>query len=336
VPALSFFFDLRRSPGGASSADLVRAVLDICAWADALEGLDVSVGFPEHHGSPDGYLPAPIVLAAAVTGTTTRMRISVVLVASFYDPLRLAEDLAILDLVSAGRIDIVLAAGYVPAEFEMFGIRPGSRGERVEKVVEVLKQAWTGEPFEIDGRLARIMPRPFRDPRPPLVLGGSSPAAARRAARIGDYFAPTPNLELIRVHRAEMIALGKDPGPEQPAPPRLQTLVAVADDPDAVWAQVGPHCLYEVNAYAAWMTAAFGADLSAGFGDHHPYEPADDIATLRARGRYLVLTPQECIDRARDQGGAIAINPLTGGIPGAVAWKSLRLLKEEVLPALRG
>src|SRR6202035_301081 len=100
--------------------------------------------------------------------------------------LRLAEDLAVLDGLSEGRVDVVLGGGYVQGEFDMFGVPLAERPARVEEAVAVLRASWTGEPFEYRGRTVRVTPTPHRAGGPPILLGGASPAAARRAARIGD------------------------------------------------------------------------------------------------------------------------------------------------------
>ncbi len=120
-------YDLRRPPfASASAAELAEAALEQCAWAD--EHGFTSVTLSEHHGSPDGYLPSPLVLAAAIAARTRRLRIVLAaIVVPLHDPIRLAEDLAVLDVVSGGRIVPVLAAGYVESEFRTFGRRLADR-----------------------------------------------------------------------------------------------------------------------------------------------------------------------------------------------------------------
>jgi alkanesulfonate monooxygenase SsuD/methylene tetrahydromethanopterin reductase-like flavin-dependent oxidoreductase (luciferase family) len=325
MPGIHFGFDLRSSPSGASHADLVAAALDMCEWADKL-GVATSARVLEHHGSPDGYNPSPITFAAAIAGRTRGMAISAVIILPLYHPIRLAEDLALLDLVSRGRVTFIFGAGYRAEEFAALGVDLADRGRLMEAGVEVLKKAWTGEPFEFQGRSVRVTPRPFQRPRPPIILGGASKAAARRAARVADGFAPT-DAELMQVYRDERVALGKDPGPEpRPAGP-IEAVVAVSEDPAATWAQVGSHCLHEMNTYSAW--------LSKSAGNVPGFWPVTDVEALRATGRYLVLTPEQCLERARAQRGAITIQPLLGGIAPELGWHSLRLIESEVLPKLR-
>src|SRR6185437_14185063 len=120
-PKLVLDFDLRHPPHvGASGPATYACALDIIGWADRL-GFE-RVGFGEHHQSDDGYLPCPLVFAAAAGACTSRIRIRVsILLAALYDPLRLAEEVAVADLCTSGRLDLGLGAGYVEADFTAFG-----------------------------------------------------------------------------------------------------------------------------------------------------------------------------------------------------------------------
>ena len=170
-----------RAPGfGAPARELYAAALDQVAWADE-QGFSI-IGLGEHHASPDGYNPSPIPLACAMAARTRRLRVRLsVLLAPLYDPIKLAEDLAVAQLASDGRLLVGLGAGYRPAEFEMFGKRLEDRWAFMEEICSFLRRAWTGEPFEWQGRRVHVTPRP--EPPPPILLGGSSAASARRAAR---------------------------------------------------------------------------------------------------------------------------------------------------------
>jgi alkanesulfonate monooxygenase SsuD/methylene tetrahydromethanopterin reductase-like flavin-dependent oxidoreductase (luciferase family) len=158
-------------------------------------------------------------------------------------------------------------------------------------------------------------------------MGGASKVAARRAARIADGFAPTTS-ELTQFYRDERIALGKDPGPVPRPESPPSALVAVSEDPDATWQQVGIHCLHEINIYYSWLRDAGG--------QYPGFFEVSDVNALRATGRYLVLTPEQCLQRARAEGRTVAIQPLIGGIAPEIAWRSLKLIESEVLPKLNG
>jgi alkanesulfonate monooxygenase SsuD/methylene tetrahydromethanopterin reductase-like flavin-dependent oxidoreductase (luciferase family) len=325
MTTFSIRYDLR-CPAWAktSPAELYAAALEQCAWADRLgfEGVILS----EHHGSPDGYLPSPLVFAAAVAARTQRLRILIgALIAPLHDPVRIAEDLAVLDVISDGRLVPILGGGYVASEFATFGKRLGDRARLMERIVPFLERAWTGEPFEFEGRTVRVTPRPLQRPRPPILMGCASKPAARRAARFADGLLPTLP-EQYEEFRAERARLGKpDPGP---LPPSTGNFVHVALDPDAAWARIAPHAMHEMNAYGAWAAES---------GTTTGYQPFDDPAKLRASGLYPVLTPDELIARARALGPSanVLLHPLMGGLDPELAWESLKLIESKVIPALR-
>src|SRR5687767_8530499 len=114
-------FDMRSPAGGAATADLYRTALEMAEWGE--DHGCVATMVSEHHASPDGYLPSPLVLASAIAARTTRTPIIVgALLLNFYDPIKLAEDMVVLDLVSGGRVSYVIGLGYRPEEYAMFGI----------------------------------------------------------------------------------------------------------------------------------------------------------------------------------------------------------------------
>jgi len=325
MPLLNLRYDLRCPPfGKADSAELTRTAIEQCEWADRLGFTSVTLS--EHHGSPDGYLPSPIVLGAAIATRTKNLRLLLgALIAPLHDPLRLAEDIAVLDVISNGRVIPVVAGGYVDAEFRAFGKRLSDRARVMDEIVPFLERAWSGEPFTHNGVTVRVTPRPVQRPRPPIFMGGGSRPAARRAARFADHFIPTLPA-FFEDYRAERVRLGKpDPGPLSPTPGFLY----VAEDPDAAWRRIAPHAMHEMNAYGKWMSEA---------GTAGPYAPIDDPDALRASGQYPIYTPDELVEIARGMGpmDALLFHPLMGGMDPELSWASLRLFEKAVLPRLRG
>ena len=324
--AMSALFGLRfdfRNPSfaGTSPAERYEAALEMAEWADRLGCVSIAVS--EHHGSPDGYLPSPITMTAALAARTTNVRFMIAaLIAPFYDPLRLAEDLVVLDHLSKGRVDLIVAAGYVSEEFAMFDVPIAERVRRVTEVVHTLKAAFTGEPFEYRGRTVHVTPAPYRDCGPALILGGSSERAARRAARIADGFLPSVP-EVWDFYRDEVQVLGRpDPGP---SPIGQNRTVALAHDVEQGWREMGPYFLHEANAYGTWQAQENVAS---------PYRSAASIEDLRGTDQYAVLTPDQLIQELRAAPFPFAFfHPLCGGMPIELAWSSLRLFEHEVLPA---
>lgn len=315
-------FDLRNpSFSGVTMAERVTAAIEMAEWADN-NGLEVLI-LSEHHGSEDGYLPSASAMAAAFAACTTRIHVQIAaVVAAFHEPLVLAEELAVIDHISRGRLSVVVANGYVEREFAMFGVSRRERTARTERLVGVLREAWTGEPFEYEGREVRVTPAPCRPGGPRIGLGGSSVAAAKRAARIADFFVPS-DPALWPSYREERVALGHgDPGPYTAG---IQAFVHLARDPEAAWDAIAPYALHEAQSYATWE-APSGKQAAA-----------VEAGELRRSGRYRVLTPDAFVDELRqgDPDALYLLHPMMGGIPPEMAWESLRILEGEVLPALR-
>jgi alkanesulfonate monooxygenase SsuD/methylene tetrahydromethanopterin reductase-like flavin-dependent oxidoreductase (luciferase family) len=318
-------FDMRAPVDGpAAIGDLYAAAIEMSAWAEQHGCLSVAVS--EHHASPDGYLPSPIVLAAAIAGRTTTLPIIVAaLLVPLHDPVRLAEDMAVLDIVSRGRVAYIAGLGYRPEEYAMFGQSLAERGRRIDDCLTVLQRAWTGEEFEYDGRTVRATPAPLTPGGPPLMYGGGSLAAARRAARFGlGFFAQTWAEGLEDTYRSECARLGQTPGMCMVPAPDSATSIFVAEDVDLAWQRIGPFMLHDARMYAAWLGDTAAASKST----------ALTIDALRAEnGAYRVLTPEQAVDYVRSH-GLLALHPLCGGCPPELAWETLELVADQVLPAL--
>ena len=314
-------FDLRAPAfGTATHAELYAACLDQCAWAEE-QGLDLVV-LSEHHGVDDGYLPAPLTLAAAIAGRTRRININIAaLLVPLHDPVRLAEELAVLDLASGSRVGFVAGLGYREEEFSMAGVDRKARGRLLEEYVQVLRQAWSGEPFEWRGRTIRVTPRPRSEPL--MLVGGSTAAAARRAARLRlGFFPAIGDAQLADIYQAECARLGFTGFVSLPGGPGF---VHVSEDPEREWARVGPYALYDAQTYAAWQTPGQRSAM------HVEARTVDDVRRSTA---YRIVTPEECVALARET-GRIVLHPLMGGMPPALGWQGLRLFAEKVLPRIR-
>jgi len=322
VTIVGIRYDLRRPPFATTThAALYAACLEQCAWADRV-GLDVCV-LSEHHGLEDGYLSAPVTLAAAIAGRTSRLPITIAAVLlPLHDPVRLAEQVATVQLVSGGRLSLVAGLGYREEEFAMAGIERRRRGELLEEYVAVLRQAWSGEPFVWRGRTIRVTPVP---PVPPMVLiGGSSERAARRAARLrAGFFPAVADPRLLEAYHDECARVGFDGGfAMTPGGPGF---VHVSEDPERDWARIGPHALYDAQTYASWQPRGQRSAM---------HVEAASLDDLRASGVYQVVTPEQCLRLAKETGRVI-LHPLMGGLPPEVGWESLRLFEQRVLPRLR-
>jgi len=320
---LALRFDMRAPSFGAERTRLYREMLNMVAWADQCGFSQVRIS--EHHGVPDGYLPAPLIAGAAIAARTERLRIGIAaLVLTLHDPITIAEQVAVLDHLSSGRLDLTLAAGYVPSELRMFGVDPRQRGSLMEESVRVLRTAWTGAEFEYRGRHIQVTPLPLQRPHPPLYLGGSTRAAAKRAARLSMGL-DTHLADLYELYAQEAQMLGFKPSPPMKFGPGF---LHVTENPTEDWARIAPHAMYETNAYGKWAIEA-GLDSS--------YKPIDSADELRRQGAYAVVTPEECLALSARLGedATLLFHPLMGGLDPEFSWKSLRLFERAVLPHIR-
>ncbi|GGY54709.1 LLM class flavin-dependent oxidoreductase [Streptomyces tanashiensis] len=310
--------DPRATP--ESLSERYRAALAMAAYADE-HGVD-TVQTEEHHGVENNWLPSPFAFAGAVFGATRRIAVTVsAIIGPLHDPLRLAEDIAVLDLLSGGRLVTVAGIGYRPEEYEERGVDWGRRGKLQDLLLETLLTAWTGEPFTYQGRTVRVTPRPFTRPHPMLLVGGSSRAAARRAARLGLPFFPSAHLpELEAYYRERCAEYGTEGWTMMPA--EETPLLHLSDDPDRTWAEHGEHFLHEARTYASWQSKDIRSAVRSA---------ATTVAELRAEGVYRIVTPEECLALGLE---SLVLHPLCGGMPVEEGWRSLRLFCDGVLPRL--
>ncbi|OKK06760.1 luciferase [Streptomyces sp. CB03234] len=298
-----------------------RAALEMAAYADRI-GVD-TVQTEEHHGAANNWLPSPLVFAGAVFGATRRIGVTVsAVIGPLHDPLRLAEEVAVLDLLSKGRLVTVAGIGYRPEEYAAHGVDWGRRGQLQDLLLETVLRAWTGEEFTYQGRTVRVTPRPYTRPHPLLLVGGSSRPAARRAARLGLPFFPSAHLpELEAYYHEQRAAFGTEGFCVMPA--AATPLLHLSEDPDRTWAVYGEHLLHEARTYASWQSEGIRSAVRS---------RATTVQELRAEGVYRVVTPDECVALGA---GGLVLHPLCGGMPVDEGWRALHLLGENVLPRLK-
>ena len=319
-------FDMRAPAFGTPARDLYPAALEMIRFGEEI-GIG-RVGLMEHHGSEDGYLPASFVMGGAVAAITKRIRITLgAVLLPLHDPVKLAEQIAVLDLISDGRLEVVFGAGYVPSEFAMFKVSLHDRGKLLDQGIEIILRALAGERFEADGRPIFVRPLPIQPPREILIGGGGVAASARRAARFGIAYYPLHGA-YDELYREECRRLGREPGIVYGSGGPLN--FHLAEDPDTVWPLVWRHFAHVASAYAAWAAEEGGASTS-------PFAGLDTPEALRASGIFQVVTPEELLERAPAMiAGNRAINfmPLIGGLDPALGWQCLRLLADRVMPAM--
>jgi alkanesulfonate monooxygenase SsuD/methylene tetrahydromethanopterin reductase-like flavin-dependent oxidoreductase (luciferase family) len=318
-------FDMRAPSTGAPAAELYAAAPEMARWAETRGCLATIVC--EHHAMDDGYLPSPLIMATSFAAATTTMPIMIAAVLlPLYSPVRLAEEMIVLDIISGGRVGYVCGVGYRAEEYELHGVDFHQRGKIAESHLGLLLQAKTGAPFEHEGRTIQITPPPLTEGGPRIAWGGGSAAAARRAGRHGlDFMSQGGDPSLEAIYEEAALAHGHEPGWCMLPPADTTTTMFVSDDLDRAWDEVGPYLLHDATSYAS-INEGNTTTASLSF--------ATTVDELRAEDRsHRIVTVADAVEIIRG-GEPIQLNPLIGGLPPEIAWRYLRTVTDEVMPAL--
>jgi alkanesulfonate monooxygenase SsuD/methylene tetrahydromethanopterin reductase-like flavin-dependent oxidoreductase (luciferase family) len=305
---------MRAPSSGAPAPDLYAAALEMSAWAED-RGCLATV-LCEHHAAEDGYLPSPLVLASAIAARTKSLMLSLVIILPFYDPVRLAEDIAVLDLVSKGRATYVFGIGYRAEEFDHFGLSLSDRGRLADEKLGVLRRLLAGEVIVRDGRRTHVTPNPHTPGGPTLMWGGASLAAARRAGRYGlGLLANGVVPGMQETYEAACRQHGHKPGPTLLPPRDTATVCFVADDVDRAWNEIGTYLLHDAMSYSEWNPDnAVSANISH----------AKTVDELRETSpSHVILSVEEAASRVAG-GEVVNLSPLCGGLPPELAWPYFR------------
>ncbi|HEU5197129.1 MAG TPA: LLM class flavin-dependent oxidoreductase [Methylomirabilota bacterium] len=316
---------------------LERSIDEVIAEAQLAEsvGFD-SCFFGEHHQDHDGFLPSPLIVATAVAARTTTLRVGTsVILLPLHHPVRIAEDVITLDLVSKGRVVLGVGIGYQADDFRAFSTPFEHRMAIFEESVEIIRLCWAGERFSFKGKHytlddVRITPRPYQKSGPPLWFGASVPAAARRAGRMADGFVGTPSTGIENATR--LADIYKDAAREAGRPAEVVQMrdawvATTRAEADAVY---GPHVMTAYRYYWEHRLAEFAS------------MPSDTKFTLEnlAPDRLILGEPETCVrefQRWQKTLGASTFllrlrHAHSGGPPHAEIMKAIRLFGDRVLP----
>jgi len=299
---------------GAPPSDLYAAAGDMAVWAET-RGCVAAV-LCEHHCADDGYLPSPLLLGAALAARTEQLMLNLVIILPFYDVARLAEDMSVLDHISAGRASYVFGIGYRQEEFDHFGLSLSERGRLADEKLGQLRLLLSGEEVVHDGRRMKVTPQPRTAGGPMMMWGGASLAAARRAGRNGLGLLANGVVPGMReAYEKASRDAGFEPGfmllPER----ETATNVFVAEDVDAAWDEIGKYLLHDALAYSEWNPDnTVSANITT----------AKTVDELRASSRtHVILSADEAAERVAG-GEVINLSPLCGGMPPEIAWPYLK------------
>jgi alkanesulfonate monooxygenase SsuD/methylene tetrahydromethanopterin reductase-like flavin-dependent oxidoreductase (luciferase family) len=322
-PTFGVMHDFRQPlPWRISPAEYHAECFELIEAAESL-GYE-AVWMSEHHGTADGFTAAPLVLAAAITARTQRIKVGTnVLLLPLHHPIRVAEDGAAVHAISGGRFILGVGQGYAPHEFELFGVERSHRPSRLEEGIEVIRQAWRDGRTGYAGKRFTLPDGPFEprpDPRAPIYVGATGGPALDRAVRLADgllTYVAEPRHALDR-YTAYAEALERNGRARETFPFVLTGVCHVAEDADQAWREAAPGIAY--------LESALRPD---------PLRPED-----LDRDEYLVGTPADVADRLAalyrdvrfDQFAFWARLP---GIGQQQAATAQRLFAEQVVPRFR-
>jgi luciferase family oxidoreductase group 1 len=336
-------FLLMQSPSARSSQEIYGRALDVAQAAEELGFRNVWLA--EHHFSTYGYLSRPAQLATYIAAKTKRLRVgTAVIVVPLHHPLVIAEEIATLDLLSGGRLDVGLGRGYQTYEFERFGLELDNSRARWEESVDILLKAFEGRPFSYDGKLFKIpetsvFPQPLQQPRPPIWITAQSPesveAAVRRGFNLltGGFGVPIERMGEFRRQFDRLVAEIKPPAPLAIG---VQRAVYVAES--------------DADARAAVEEARWNMRVTLSLRNRYervvdghavpvpaPREPdTDDLLD-----RFLIIgTPDTCIRQIRRLQEVVGITHFNcsfwfGDLEHARVLRSMERFAREVMPAFR-
>ncbi len=315
---------------------LYSEILDQIVYAEEL-GYDY-VWLTEHHFVEDAYSPSIIPIAAAIASRTKKIRIaSGIALLPFYNPVRLAEDCATVDIISGGRFELGVSVGYRVGEFKGFSIPLGERKGRTDEALDIIRRLWEGERvthkskyFEFDD--VEIFPKPLQKPRIPIWVGGFVRASLRRAAIYGDGYlgGGAGVLEtLYPIYVEELKKAGK-PVEDAKLADLFPWLIA-SEDPEKTWNEAADHVMYQVNKYAEWFREAKIPGV---------WNIIEKREQLKQTGALQVAEPEGCVKIIKEYVKKAPVTHFwTCAIPPGLSpgWVEphLKLFAEKVIPAFR-
>jgi alkanesulfonate monooxygenase SsuD/methylene tetrahydromethanopterin reductase-like flavin-dependent oxidoreductase (luciferase family) len=304
----------------ADRRDRIQAALELSSWSETRGVSAVSVD--EHHASGHGWSCNPILTAGVLLARTTRVMASVdCALGPLWHPVRLAEDIALVDTMSGGRLIVTIGLGYRPVEYELLGTPFEERGQLMDDLLQTLTSLWSSTTFT---------PAPLTRPHPMIFVGGGVRATARRAVKYGlPLNLPSHLPDVADYYRELCSEAGHHPVVVMPAA-RSRGMVFLHEDPDQAWAELGEHYLWEARVYSGWGGGRVYSFM-------HGTETIETVEDVRAAGRYRFMTPDELVaDVSANPDDHVVLHPLVGAMPIDEAWNSVQLLTDRVLPSLSG
>jgi alkanesulfonate monooxygenase SsuD/methylene tetrahydromethanopterin reductase-like flavin-dependent oxidoreductase (luciferase family) len=292
----------------------------------------------EHFFARDGYGPSvPVFLTLLAERTSSARLGSYIYILPLHNPIQLAQETAVIDQLSGGRLDVMVGAGHAPSEYRAFGLSAKTRPSRMEEGLALLKMGWTQRPFSFSGRYhdldkVSVYPEPAQTPHPPLWVAATAPAAAARAGRHGANLAASSTD--AAVYEAYLDARREAGYDDQTAQISKSWSITVTDeDPERVWTRNRDLYIERWDFYAKIREEMGDKPLTPALVDH---ARSDDLY----RGNELIGSPDAVISELETARRLLpltmVIHSIAAGIPVRTeAYRSLKRFGEEVLPIVK-
>lgn len=321
---VGLYFDLRNPPEWRQDWQRLYAfTLEQCEEAERLGA--ASIWATEHHLFDDGYIPQPLTFLAAVAARTTRVRLgTAILIPALHHPVEMAEQAAVVDILSGGRLDLGLGAGYRIPEYELFGADHAQRGRTTFARVTELRELWAG---------GEVTPPPLQQPVP-IWVGAGTETTARRTGRLGAGLLRI-DPALAAAYREGLAAGGHDPASGRIAGPAN---VFLSDDPERDRAVVAKHVGYQWSSYARYGAEGTGRPAPPPI-DPHEWLDRGIREGLTSAG-FLFGTPEEVAAELKAFVGDTPVESVfvwgsVAGMPEELVAENVRLACTRLAPLLR-
>lgn len=320
---VGLYFDLRNPPEWKQDwSRLYGFALEMCEEAER-QGID-SIWVTEHHLFDDGYLTQPLTFLAAVAARTKRVRLgTAVMLAPLRSAIQIAEEATVVDILSNGRLDLGLGAGYRIPEFELYGADIEQRYKTLDKRIGEIREIWSG---------SKVTPPPVQSP-PPLWLGYQGPKGAKRAGRMGEALL-TAEAAMWPHYREGLIEGGHDLSRARMAGGINGW---VSDDPDGDWPVVAKHVSAQMDSYRKHMMEGTGQPAP------RPYDPekarSRKLGEAGPIGALLYASPEDAARQIKAYTGDAPVDTVffwasIAGMPEAMVARNVQTIAQRMKPLL--
>ena len=343
---------LFESPEGRSEKQMIEEQISLM---EAAEAHDFDSVWPaEHHFSEYGICGSPALNLAAIARTTRRVRLGTgVVVLPFHHPVRVAEDFAMLDQLSGGRVELGVGRGYQPIEFQGMGVDQTRSAEIFDESLEVIRRCWTEERLNFEGEHyafedVEVRPRPLQDPHPPIWMAALSDVSFEKAGRLGLNLLLSPVFggslqdakERIARYREALAKAGHDPATREVG---ALVMMYTAKDHEQARREFADPVIWYFRTFGKYVAPKLGQPPIEGY---EWYTRIRDLASvvewdqLLDHGAVICGETDFVCEKLAELKEVTGITQLLGwtrlgGMPDELVSGHMERMRDQIMPALR-